>query len=61
MDAIDNAVKKAIDVQSEYNKSAKNLCGVNIPPNKTKSRKHIHKGILHSDHIILKNIGEKDE
>ena len=32
-----------------------------IPPNKTKSRKHIHKGILHSDHIILKNIGEKDE
>lgn len=66
MDAIYNAVKKAlaekgIDVQSEYNKSAKNLCGVNIPPNKTKSRKHIHKGILHSDHIILKNIGGKDE
>ena len=51
MDAIYNAVKKAlaekgIDVQSEYNKSAKNLCGVNIPPNKTKSRKHIHKGIM---------------
>ena len=59
MDIIAKAVaealaKKNIDVQGEYTKACKGgrLCGKNIPPNKGSGRDYIHRGILHSDHII---------
>lgn len=63
---INDAVKKAlaekgIDVQSEYNKASnERVCGVNIAPNKGKKRNNLHKGILHKDHIIQKQLGKKD-
>jgi len=63
---IDDAVKKAlaekgIDVQAEYNKASnERVCGVNIPPNKVSKRNHLHKGILHKDHIIQKSTGKED-
>jgi hypothetical protein len=63
MDEIAKAVKKAlankgIDVQNEYNKIGKSgkLMGANIPPNRTRNRSHIHKGILHKDHNIEKPV-----
>jgi len=57
---INKAIKKAlaekdIDVQAEYNKVANKLCKINIPPNKISKRNHIHKGILHKDHLIQKS------
>ena len=60
MQSINNAIKKAllekgIDVQAEYNKAANKLCKINIPPNKISKRNHIHKGILHKDHVIQKS------
>ena len=56
---INKAIKKAlaekgIDVQAEYNKVANKLCKISIPPNKISKRNHIHKGILHKDHLIQK-------
>jgi hypothetical protein len=57
---INKAIKKAlaekgIDVQAEYNKVANKLCKISIPPNKISKRNHIHKGILHKDHLIQKS------
>jgi len=63
---IDDAVKKAlaekgIDVQNEYNKASnERVCGVNIPPNKVSKRNHLHKGILHTDHIIQKPMRKEE-
>ena len=54
--------KKVIDVQDEYNKACKgsSLCGKNIPPNKGSGRDYIHRGILHTDHIIEQPTTKED-
>jgi len=63
---IGDAVKKAlaekgIDVQAEYNKASnERVCGVNIPPNRGSKRNHLHKGILHKDHIIQKPLRKEE-
>lgn len=54
--------KKGIDVQGEYTKASRGsrLCGKNIPPNKGSGRDYIHRGILHSDHIIEQPTTKED-
>ncbi len=57
MDDIAKAVKEAlakkgIDVQKQWNKSAKNstrLAGVSVRPH---NNNHVHKGVMHTDHNI---------
>ena len=68
MDIIAKAVaaalaKKGIDVQGEYTKISKGdrFCTVNIPPNRGSKRNHVHKGVLHTDHIIQKSTTKEDK
>ena len=57
---INDQAKKLIHVSNLFNIKnqqilANKLCKINIPPNKISKRNHIHKGILHKDHVIQKS------